>query len=777
MSESQTMVEAARWAALGRPGFFMTVLSADFRIIDMNEQLSQAFSMTPQAAVNQDFLHLCEQLHIASPITASDDFFQLLPLRITTNLSINDHILFIDWHICSLLGEQGNPQTLVLTGIDITEQQKAEESKKKAMAYFKYIINYVPHYIFWKDVNSVFLGCNRLFADAAGLSDPDDVIGKTDYDLPWQKHESDAYVADDRQVISSQCSKLNIEEQQTLNDGREITLLTSKVPLYDLDNKVSGVLAVYTDITDRKKMEAELRIAKEAAEAANEAKSDFIANMSHDLRTPLVAICGIAEILKFDQDFNAPSRAELASDLANAGQVLLHLVDSILEFSRIKSDKIPLVAESFDLRDAIERIVSMMAEQANRKDIKLLVYYSESCPRYLIADPQRVNRIVTNLLSNAIKFTDKGHVMVSVELITQREGEVDLQIVVEDTGIGIPIDKVGFIFDRFYRVDASAHGRYSGTGLGLNIVKQFVESLGGTIGINSQLGCGATFHCSIPFKLPNAIEVKSTWLRHYGSIPILIVDDYKSRGKLLLRQLHSNDACLTNSAQVQNVLEQAKNINKSYQIIIVDDEIQHISPEDLITWLREDELYSQSLTLLFVNPNNSRSVIRYREAGYTECVVKPIQPTELTSVLTKSWQRWSSRFQNDETALRQFAAKVLLIEDNAVSLKVLRIMLEQLNCQVDVSATAQLGIAALQSKEYDLVFLDLGLPDIDGLTLAKKIKAMQNPHCRIPLIALTAHLSELDRRRCLDAGMVGYLRKPCSSQGLKNMLLKILFHQ
>jgi two-component system sensor histidine kinase/response regulator len=301
--------------------------------------------------------------------------------------------------------------------------------------------------------------------------------------------------------------------------------------------------------------------------------------------------------------------------------------------------------------------------------------------------------------------------------------------------------------------------------------------MGGTIGVNSQAGYGATFHCSIPFKLPNTIEIKSTWRRHYANIPILIVDDYKSRGKMLLRQLHSNYSQLATSDQLLEMLTQARVAGNPYKIIIVDDEIQHIQLDEMISLISEEEGYDQTLLMLFLNSTNNRLATKYKEIGYFECVVKPIQPTELTNVLTKCWQEWSSKFQNENTALREFRARVLLVEDNPVSLRILKMLLEQFNCQIDSAGTAKETIDAMMSKEYDVVFLDLGLPDTDGITLAKQIKSLQWKNNRIPLVALTAHATEVDRRRCIEAGMAGYLKKPASSQSLKRLLVNVLFNR
>jgi len=371
---------------------------------------------------------------------------------------------------------------------------------KSTQIYLNYIVNNLPHYIFWKDKNSVFLGCNKKFAETTGFHSPADIIGKTDYDMPWKKEESDLYIADDQAIMKSGVAKLDYEERQRQTDGSEKIMLVSKVPMFDEDNKIIGVLGIYTDITERKKMEENLRMSKEMAEVANRLKTEFIRNMEHDIRTPFCGVWALANEL-WEQETDLEKKENLGY-ITQSAKELMDYCNNILDFSKMESGKTPVLAKKFDLRALINRVVTLEIPITIIKKIKLIQEISEDSPTILVGDPNRLERILINLISNAIKFTKEGHVKIKVDVAKKSEKKIIMHFYIEDTGIGIPPDKQAFIYEKFTRGTPSNQGIYKGSGLGLYVVKQLIDDVAGEIDVTSEINKGTKFICTIPFQLP-----------------------------------------------------------------------------------------------------------------------------------------------------------------------------------------------------------------------------------------------------------------------------------
>jgi PAS domain S-box-containing protein len=372
-----------------------------------------------------------------------------------------------------------------------------EEAYWKNREFVNELVDQIPAAIFWKNLQSVFMGCNKTFASFASLSSPQDIIGKTDFDLPWGESYAHLYRNDDREIINSKQPKKQIEENQTLADGSEIVLLTSKIPLFSRTGQVMGVLGIYHDITERKKMELSLQHAKENAEAANRVKDEFIANMSHDIRTPLTGIIGISAIL--EQEVQKIEEKEHAHLVHVSGEQLLTLLNSVLDIVSIGDKQENHVKiKSININQLLHNIAELELPTLKLKHLELTVDVDDRVPEFIKTDEVKLHRVILNLLGNAIKFTDKGHVGLKVHYtpITNKKGQLDL--FVSDTGPGIAADDQDKVFDRFFRSNPSYKGQYTGFGVGLHIVQQYVALLKGSISLESELGIGTTFKVSIP---------------------------------------------------------------------------------------------------------------------------------------------------------------------------------------------------------------------------------------------------------------------------------------
>jgi two-component system aerobic respiration control sensor histidine kinase ArcB len=386
--------------------------------------------------------------------------------------------------------ENNKINSFLLIRNTINQEITTESSAKNIERRLEAIIESIAGNHWWKDINGRYKGCNDAVAKLLGLNSAADIIGKTDYELPWAE-QADELVKNDQDVMQRGIPERR-EEVVRAKDGKVLIFLVTKVPLRNEEGRVIGTIGSSVDITEQKSIERALIEAKETTEQANQAKTQFIANMSHDLRTPLQAILMMTEVLQ--KKLQASELQKPLNTIITAGKELMQLVEDVLSFSKLESRKQELHLEIFDLHQLIGDVTELMQHSANQKGLQLIINLSEDVPCHLISDATALRRILLNLLSNAIKFTEQGYVKLSVTVEKIESDSVRLKFAVEDTGIGIPQDKLESIFDRFSRVE-SVHKRYDGIGLGLAIVKQLVQSLGGEIQVSSELGRGSRFAC------------------------------------------------------------------------------------------------------------------------------------------------------------------------------------------------------------------------------------------------------------------------------------------
>ncbi len=375
------------------------------------------------------------------------------------------------------------------------------ESLRRRVEMLSYIVTKVPGFVFWKDAELKLIGCNDNFAQQVGLNHSDEIVGLTDYDLPWNPEQTQKFIQDDQEILQTGLPKISFEEKQQQLNGKDMFLLTSKVPLYDHD-KVYGVLGIYVDITNLKEAQQALQIERDTAETANRLKSEFILNMQHDIRTPISGIYGMTELL-VGMTVPPDIQSHLI-DVAQAAKELLDYCNDILDFTYAEYGSRPLLNEPFSLKQLILSIQKMQIPAAQLKQIDLSIDYGKHTPEIILGDTYRIKRVLINLISNAIKFTLKGYVNVHVQVeksnVNPREKVI--KISVKDSGIGIPAEKVDFIYEKFSKVMPSNKGLYKGSGLGLRIVKQFIEEMNGNIVVRSELNKGTVFQVILPLKIP-----------------------------------------------------------------------------------------------------------------------------------------------------------------------------------------------------------------------------------------------------------------------------------
>lgn len=465
------------------------VVAKDFSIETLNSASEKFYKWTLESVHGKNFLELCKDQNISCPIP--NHFFkhpELLRLNLDCkNASENDCNL--NWIITPLMLPDNEVIGALIIGKD------AELKKNNIAYYLNGIIDAIPGCLYWKDCNGYYLGCNSLTAKLAGLSSPYDVIGKTDGEL-WGEQAA-SLMTNDKEVITKGKSII-VEEQLKTATGQWMHFTGVKMPLRDENNEIIGLIGNSLDITELKKTQAELKNSMELAEAANQAKTEFLANMRHDVRTPLSGIVGFSEILK--QESHEPRIKEYADNLVASSHALLHLMDEVLEAVRVSSGEIPMLKRKFNISDTFNHIMALYAAKAHEKNLALTLTLDPELPNYVVGDKIRLHRIALELIGNALNFTDTGSVAVNVMLAKRENSRVIIKMTVTDTGMGIPKDKQQEIYLQFKRLMPSYQGIYKGAGLGLFVIKQFIDELNGEIYVSSEPLKGSCFTCLIPLQ-------------------------------------------------------------------------------------------------------------------------------------------------------------------------------------------------------------------------------------------------------------------------------------
>ncbi len=742
----------------------MICLDENCHIIEFNEKAESTFRISKKHVLNQHFFLICNSLNISVPIQDWQAFQYQQESIIFENLL--DEIPH-QWTVTPLFNETIFLGALVI-GVNSIAKKIAYQEKNNAESTLNIVVNNIPHFIFWKNTHSVFMGCNKRFAESCGFDSIEDVIGKTDFDMPWSHKQSELYVLDDQRVMRQQKTLINYEENQRQKDGSERTMMVSKVPLQDDNNEAIGIFCIYTDITHRIKIEKELQLAKERAEVANKAKSEFIAIASHELRIPLTGILGMIGFLK-DDTLSAQEKSEYISYLTQSSKHLLSLIDDILDFAKLEAEKFELMLAPLNLKDLVEEIILMLSSVAKAKKIELMLDYTADTPHQILADSRAIRRILVNLISNAIKFTEKGHVRVSVQCVHQTTAQAQILFLVEDTGIGIPENMQSAIFEHFKQV-SPAYNRTSsqaGTGLGLAITKKLVEMMNGELGVISELNVGSTFSCALVFPLQDKGILHSPWDNYKNSVRVIIIDD-TARGNVLRKQLGSHLTTLVTGDEAVATMNAAFENGEPYDIIIVDGQLTTINPFTILRQLQQQH----PLALLLTSGATLADLSKAKLAGFFDTISKPITPLELQTCVTTNWEHWLEK-NNKNNFSRKSQKKmplVLLVEDDPVIQIVHKRFIKQLGCELVLADTGKKAIA-LARAPFDLILMDIGVPEINGIEATIAIRQFEKMSSHQScIIGLTGYSDSESREKCLAAGMDNVLIKPIELDEIKKIV-------
>jgi len=569
-------------------------------------------------------------------------------------------------------------------------------------------------------------------------------------------------------------------------DQKVIWVHSTGRTLLDENGKAIRMVGSIMDITY-------LKHAEEAAKRSDKAKSNFLANMSHEIRTPMNGVLGMAELLK-SADL-APREKSLVDIIERSGNALITIINDILDFSKIEAGQMELERRPFQLREAIEDVIALLSNTASESGVDLLLKMQPHLPLTYVGDVGRIRQILTNIIGNAVKFTSEGHILIDVSGDTT-DDQANLTIKIEDTGVGIPEDKIEHIFNQFAQVDETTTRKFGGTGLGLSISKNLIELMNGDISVTSVEGQGSTFILSVSLPIREDFKPQQTNQYDLKGTTILIVDDNEINREILKTQLTEWGCRCVAAPSVHvaiEVLKRAHEKNIPIDLAIVDFHMPKLNGEDFVRHIEAIKTFSEIPLIILSSVDDSALRARMKEHNIAEFLTKPVRSSLLSDTIktalnnakhkeiksprkdvVKPLASISPSIKHSETIQNQSEIDVLIAEDNDVNQLYCKYVMEQLGLSFKIVPNGRAAVYKWKLLSPKIILMDISMPEMNGYDAARAIRDLETRDqlAHTPIIAVTAHVLNDTQDLCLESGMDGYLSKPLAIERLKKCLVK-----
>ncbi|MFQ3597917.1 MAG: PAS domain S-box protein [Chloroherpetonaceae bacterium] len=676
-----------------------------------------------------------------------------------------------------VLKDRNNQELIFIVCEDVTDKKNAETRLKESEERYRYLTANLPQtsvMLFDRDLKYILV--DGSLNDQQRLRSVG-IEGKSLAEV--HPHLAEIFTPLYKKAFEGHTSIL---EHQI--DGNFYTFQI--LPVRNRDRKVYAGMVVAQDITMRKAAEETLMLARDEAEAANRAKSEFLAMMSHEIRTPMNAIIGMISLLR-----NTPlsnEQKEFVETIYSSSDALLEIINDILDFSKIESGKLELSVDAFDLAECVEEACNLFSPKAAEKHIELICDIPSTVPPFIKSDASRLRQVLINLLANAVKFTEKGEVVCSVELMEINGLIAELRFTVRDTGIGIPSDKFHRIFQPFSQVDAYSSRKHGGTGLGTAICERLVKLMGGKIWFESEVGKGTAFHFTL--SAPIAPKQRAVGQQAAESLlkgkRVIIVDDNATNRRLLALQSERWGMVASATASGSDAIElmdAAETLSAPFDLALLDMNMPVQNGVELAKFIRKRYPNSTIPILLLSSASKSeQDGIRGAESLFAGIMLKPVRKNQLLNLIVSALSpktKTEPEAEQEEKSVKSAtptppakALSILLAEDHLVNQKLMMAMLGKLGYSPDLANNGVEVLEKLKSKRYDVILMDIQMPEMDGVEATQRIIAEYPPESRPKIIAVTAHALKGDREKYLALGMDDYLSKPVSIDAIRGMLEK-----
>lgn len=765
------------------PGSLIVLEPAELRVIHVNRQAQRELSIDPSVPLGGK---ACEYFDGPLPEPLNRAVKQALQERRVVELEFelarDGRVRLIHGRFTCVTGDDGAPQALMLLLRDVSTERAAQRALAESQLRFQAFASAVDDGVFVTDlerrhfhfISPRTLAIWGLDEQALGRS-PHCFLERV---LPEDRGIYLGRVATERRMEPADVTF------RIRHDSLGLRWLRSRTRAQPLDGGALCVYGLITDVTDERERELELQRARDVAEAASQAKSDFLAAMSHEIRTPMNGILGMTELLLGTPLSDKQRR--FAQAVYRSGESLLEIINDVLDFSKIDSGQVEIAASDFPLRGLMEDTLELLAPRAQDKRLRLSLVESPGIPTVLHGDPLRLRQVMTNLVANAIKFTEAGEVTVEMQDVTGEAGTGAgyglrwIRLSVRDTGIGIAPELLPRLFDAFTQGHRGMSRRYGGMGLGLAISRQLVELMGGRIEARSALGEGSCFEVTLPFGAPAAVTADAEPPTALPAWRVLLVLPHASERIALENMLGAwglQVVLASQGRQALQILRGATAVAPGFDLAVVADDLPDLPPAALARALREEGIGPDLKLLMLTTPAGARPASGAPTPGFHGEVARPLRKSVMRDALLRLGDASPS---SAAVATLGHRAHILVVEDNVVNQEVVGQMLRGLGCRVRIACNAADGLKALCESRFDLVLMDIQMPGMDGTAALRQFRAgptrrhhfLTPPHT--PVIAVTANALEGDEDRFLALGFDDYLSKPFRQNQLHTMLKRRL---